>query len=74
MGELYQDESENNRNDDTQAFISGAGESDVYLVMCRTSDSGGPKGISCLLVEKGSKGLGFGKKEKKMGWNSQPTR
>jgi alkylation response protein AidB-like acyl-CoA dehydrogenase len=32
------------------------------------------KGISCLLVEKGMKGLSFGKKEKKMGWNSQPTR
>jgi len=58
----------------SKAFISGGGESDVYLVMCRTG-SGGPKGISCLLVEKDSTpGLSFGKKEKKMGWNSQPTR
>jgi len=41
--------------------------------MCRTGDIG-PKGISCLLVEKGTPGLSFGKKEKKVGWNSQPTR
>ncbi|MBN9577422.1 MAG: acyl-CoA dehydrogenase, partial [Alphaproteobacteria bacterium] len=33
----------------------------------------GPKGISCLVVEKGAPGLSFGKKERKMGWNSQPT-
>jgi len=57
----------------SKAFISGAGATDVYLVMCRTGGQG-PKGISCLLVEKGMKGLHFGKKEKKMGWNSQPTR
>lgn len=54
-------------------FISGGGESDIYLVMCRTSDQG-PKGISCILVEKGTPGLSFGKKEKKVGWSSQPTR
>ena len=58
----------------SKAFISGAGESDVYVVMCRTGGSG-PKGVSCLLVEKdATPGLSFGKKEKKMGWNSQPTR
>merc|ERR1712241_239258 len=57
----------------SKAFISGGGDTDVYLVMCRTGGKG-PKGISCLLVEKGSKGLSFGKKEKKMGWNCQPTR
>jgi len=57
----------------SKAFISGAGATDVYLVMCRTGGQG-PKGISCLLIEKGMKGLHFGKKEKKMGWNSQPTR
>ena len=35
----------------------------------------GPKGVSCLLVEKdNTPGLSFGKKEQKMGWNSQPTR
>jgi alkylation response protein AidB-like acyl-CoA dehydrogenase len=57
----------------SKAFISGAGATDVYLVMVRTGGPG-PRGISCLLVEKGSKGLSFGKKEMKMGWNSQPTR
>lgn len=58
----------------TKSFISGGGHSDVYLVMCRTGSSdSGPKGISCLLVEKGSKGLSYGKKESKVGWNSQPT-
>ena len=58
----------------SKAFISGGGSSDVYLVMCRTGGLG-PKGISCLLVEKDSTpGLSFGKKEIKMGWNSQPTR
>lgn len=58
----------------SKAFISGGGESDVYVVMCRTGGQG-PKGISCLLVEKDSTpGLSFGKKEQKMGWNSQPTR
>lgn len=48
-----------------QAFISGGGDTDVYIVMCRTGEQG-PKGISCLLVEKGSPGLAFGKKEKKV--------
>lgn len=57
----------------TKAFISGGGESDVYLIMCRTGGVGA-KGITCLLVEKGSEGLFFGGKEKKIGWNSQPTR
>ncbi len=57
----------------SKAFISGAGESDVYVVMCRTGEEG-PKGISTLLVEKGMEGLSFGKKEVKLGWNSQPTR
>lgn len=57
----------------TKQFISGAGESDVYLVMARTGEEG-PRGISCFIVEKGSPGLSFGANEKKMGWNSQPTR
>jgi alkylation response protein AidB-like acyl-CoA dehydrogenase len=55
-----------------KAFISGAGVSDVYVCMVRTGEDG-PKGVSCLVVEKGTKGLSFGKKERKMGWNSQPT-
>ena len=45
----------------------------VFHSMCRTGGPG-PKGISCLLVEKDTPGLSFGKKEVKMGWNSQPTR
>ncbi len=56
----------------TKAFISGGGASDVYVVMCRTGEEG-PKGISTLVVPKGTEGLSFGKKEKKLGWNSQPT-
>jgi alkylation response protein AidB-like acyl-CoA dehydrogenase len=55
-----------------KAFISGAGVSDVYVCMVRTGEEG-PKGISCIVVEKGTPGLSFGKKERKMGWNSQPT-
>jgi alkylation response protein AidB-like acyl-CoA dehydrogenase len=56
-----------------KAFISGGGVSDIYLIMVRTG-ADGPKGISCLLVEKDTPGLSFGKKESKLGWNSQPTR
>jgi len=56
----------------SKAFISGGGVSDIYVCMVRTGDDG-PKGISCLVVEKGSGGLSFGKKERKLGWNSQPT-
>lgn len=55
-----------------KAFISGGGMSDLYIVMARTG-SLGPKGISAFLVPKGTKGLSFGKKEKKMGWNSSTT-
>jgi alkylation response protein AidB-like acyl-CoA dehydrogenase len=55
-----------------KAFISGAGVSDVYVCMVRTG-ADGPKGISCLVIEKGTKGLSFGKNERKMGWRSQPT-
>ena len=54
-------------------FISGAGASDIYVVMARTSDAGA-NGISAFVVEKGTPGLSFGANEKKMGWNAQPTR
>lgn len=57
----------------SKAFISGGGSSDIYVVMCRTGGEG-PKGISTLVVEKKTPGLSFGKKERKLGWNSQPTR
>jgi alkylation response protein AidB-like acyl-CoA dehydrogenase len=58
--------------DGAKAFISGGGVSDVYVCMVRTGD-GGPRGISCLVVEKGTPGLSFGAQEKKLGWKSQPT-
>jgi alkylation response protein AidB-like acyl-CoA dehydrogenase len=54
-------------------FISGAGASDLYLVMARTGGEG-PSGISAFLVPGDSPGLSFGANERKMGWNAQPTR
>ena len=56
----------------SKAFISGAGTSDIYVVMARTGGPG-PKGVSAFVVEKGTPGLSFGAQEKKMGWKSQPT-
>jgi hypothetical protein len=56
----------------TKAFVSGGGRSDIYVVMCRTGGAG-PKGISALVVPKDTPGLSFGKQERKLGWNSQPT-
>jgi alkylation response protein AidB-like acyl-CoA dehydrogenase len=57
----------------SKQFISGAGVSDVYVVMARTGQDG-PKGVSAFIVRKTDKGVSFGANEKKMGWNSQPTR
>jgi alkylation response protein AidB-like acyl-CoA dehydrogenase len=59
--------------DGVKQFISGAGATDVYLVMARTGDSSAG-GVSAFLVEKGTPGLSFGANERKMGWNAQPTR
>ena len=70
--------------DGAKAFISGGGVSDIYVVMVRTgigeqsdavlrTSARGPKGISCIVVEKGTPGLSFGAQEKKLGWKSQPT-
>ncbi|EGO94242.1 MULTISPECIES: acyl-CoA dehydrogenase family protein [Acidiphilium] len=59
--------------DGVKQFISGAGATDLYLVMAR-SGGAGPRGISSFLVPKDAKGLGFGANERKMGWNAQPTR
>jgi hypothetical protein len=56
----------------SKAFISGGGSSDVYVCMVRTGGAGAD-GITCVAVEKGTPGLSFGKKERKLGWNSQPT-
>jgi alkylation response protein AidB-like acyl-CoA dehydrogenase len=58
--------------DGAKAFISGGGVSDIYVCMVRTGAEG-PKGISCIVVEKGTPGLSFGAQEKKLGWKSQPT-
>jgi hypothetical protein len=55
-----------------KAFISGAGNSHIYVCMVRTGGAG-PTGISCIVVEKGTPGLSFGKQEVKLGWHSQPT-
>ncbi len=57
----------------SKQFISGAGENEVYVTMVRTGEDG-PKGISCLVIEKDMEGVGFGANEKKLGWHSQPTR
>jgi len=54
-------------------FISGAGTSDVYVVMARTGESG-PRGFSAVTLEKDTAGLSFGANERKMGWNAQLTR
>nr|WP_155909967.1 MULTISPECIES: acyl-CoA dehydrogenase family protein [unclassified Mycolicibacterium] len=58
--------------DGVKQFISGAGVSDVYVVMARTG-ADGPRGISAFIVEKGTPGLSFGANEEKMGWHAQPT-
>ena len=65
-------EGDSYRLNGSKAFISGGGRSDVYLVMCRTGGAEA-EGISALLVPKETEGLSFGKQEKKLGWNSQPT-
>ena len=59
--------------DGVKQFISGAGAADIYLVMARTGGEGAG-GISAFVVEKGTAGLSFGANERKMGWNTQPTR
>lgn len=56
----------------TKQFISGGGQSDVYVIMARTGEPG-PKGISTFIVPADSEGLSFGPDERKMGWNAQPT-
>jgi alkylation response protein AidB-like acyl-CoA dehydrogenase len=59
--------------DGVKQFISGAGAADIYLVMARTGGEGAG-GVSAFVVEKGTPGLSFGVNERKMGWNTQPTR
>ena len=58
-----------------KAFISGAGSTDMLVLMARTGDAGsGASGISAFAVPADLPGISYGKKEEKMGWNSQPTR
>ncbi|MGZ3306292.1 MAG: acyl-CoA dehydrogenase family protein, partial [Asticcacaulis sp.] len=57
----------------SKAFISGAGATDIYVVMAKTGEDS-PKGVSTFVVPKDAAGLSFGANEKKMGWNAQPTR
>ena len=59
--------------DGSKVFISGAGSTDVLVVIARTGGDGA-KGISAFMVPAGSEGIVYGKAEEKMGWNSQPTR
>ncbi|NYT64807.1 acyl-CoA dehydrogenase family protein [Alcaligenaceae bacterium] len=56
-----------------KAFISGAGDTDALVVMARTGGPG-PKGISAFIVPGDTPGITYGRKEEKMGWNSQSTR
>ncbi|WP_375194973.1 acyl-CoA dehydrogenase family protein [Sphingobium sp.] len=56
----------------SKQFISGGGENEIYVVMVRTGEEG-PKGISCLVIEKDMPGVSFGAPERKLGWHSQPT-
>jgi acyl-CoA dehydrogenase len=56
----------------TKQFISGGGVNDLYVTMVRTGVDG-PKGISCLVIEKDMPGVSFGAPERKLGWNASPT-
>ncbi|MCG9682315.1 acyl-CoA dehydrogenase family protein [Vibrio sp. Isolate23] len=56
-----------------KTFISGAGDTEVLVVMARTGDSSA-KGVSAFVIPAGAEGISYGRKEPKMGWNSQPTR
>lgn len=56
----------------TKQFITGGGVNDYYVVMVRTGQDG-PKGVSCLVVERDWEGVSFGAPERKLGWNASPT-
>lgn len=56
----------------SKMFISGAGSTDTLVVMLRTGDTGA-KGITAFAIPADSDGISYGKREEKMGWNSQPT-
>jgi len=56
----------------SKAFTSGGGANDLMVTMVRTGEEG-PKGITCLVIEKEMEGVSFGAQERKLGWHSQPT-
>lgn len=59
----------------SKAFISGAGDTDLLVVMARTGSADeGARGITAFAVPADAEGISYGKNETKMGWNSQPTR
>ena len=58
----------------SKLWVTNGGEADIYLLMARTDNGIGSTGISCFVVEKGTPGFSFGKKERKMGLHSSPTR
>ena len=58
----------------TKCFITNAGEAETYTVFAKTNPDRGPRGISCFIVEKGTPGFDFGKKERKMGIRASVTR
>ncbi len=66
-------EGDHYRINGSKIFISGAGSTDVLVVMARTGEAGA-KGISAFAVDAKAEGISYGRKEQKMGWNSQPTR
>lgn len=59
--------------DGSKCFISGAGSTQVLIVMARTGEDGA-KGVSCFLVPGDAEGVKYGRNELKMGWRAQPTR
>ncbi|MDZ4182981.1 MAG: acyl-CoA dehydrogenase family protein, partial [Candidatus Cloacimonadaceae bacterium] len=58
----------------TKQWITNGGEAEIYTVFAMTDKSKGPRGCSCFVVEKGTPGFSFGKKENKMGIRSSATR
>jgi len=58
----------------TKCFITNGGDAEVYTVFAKTNPERGARGISCFIVEKGTNGFDFGKKEKKMGIRASSTR
>jgi len=60
--------------DGTKQWITNGGEADIYTVIALTAPEKGPRGASCFVVEKGTPGLSFGRKEKKMGIRASATR